>query len=130
MDKLYKLTKVFLVNEKSYVIADSMSDAILLYENYYVGAKVNSIELLNGMAYIKSEPEQVMFEFETNDIVEFKDKDSNDYHKGAYKIEKLCKAKNQTSGWVESVIYTDVNTGETYVKSKSEFASQFKKKEK
>ena len=128
MTKLHKYTKVFLVNGRVYVIADSMSDAILLYENSYKGNKVDSIELLNNMAYIKSEPERMMFEFEINDIVEFKDKEANDNHRGVYKIEKLCKTKDSICGWIDSVIYTDVNTGETYVKSKSEFASQFKKR--
>lgn len=73
--------------------------------------------------------DEKVLEFKVSDIIEFKDKESNDRHKGVYRIDKFCKLKDSTFGWIDSVIYTDVKTNETYVKSKSEFASQFKKKE-
>ena len=73
--------------------------------------------------------DEKVLEFKVLDIIEFKDKESNDRHRGVYRIDKFCKSKDSALGWIDSVIYTDIKTGETYVKSKSEFASQFKKRE-
>lgn len=68
-------------------------------------------------------------DLQPGDLVEFIDKNPGSTglsHENTYQYMGACSMKDSARGWVEAVMYGEIN-GEVYIRAKDSFEAKFKK---